>query len=182
MMKKGLPTKFYTQSWKIHICTLRQYFSLYRAVSQRGRKKREKIDERKNVQPPHPHLLQSIQDRLPEREERTERGRESTDESKNVQTTPPAPTASTIGPCPTAIQIVGRPGTRILPSTIAPKGWLSGAKVLGELPVPRRPTYFDYSRASAYCACSRCGWRGCLDIFSVIYRFSLLSPSLWETA
>ena len=29
---------------------LRQYFSLYRAVSQRGRKKREKIDERKNVQ------------------------------------------------------------------------------------------------------------------------------------
>ena len=29
---------------------LRQYFSLYRVVSQRGRKKREKIDERKNVQ------------------------------------------------------------------------------------------------------------------------------------
>ena len=28
---------------------LRQYFSLYRVVSQRGRKKREKIDERKNV-------------------------------------------------------------------------------------------------------------------------------------
>ena len=29
---------------------MRQYFSLYRAVSQTGRKKREKIDERKNVQ------------------------------------------------------------------------------------------------------------------------------------
>ena len=29
---------------------LRQYSSLYRAVSQRGRKKREKIDECKNVQ------------------------------------------------------------------------------------------------------------------------------------
>ena len=29
---------------------LRQYFSLYQAVSQRGRKKREMIDERKNVQ------------------------------------------------------------------------------------------------------------------------------------
>ena len=29
---------------------LRQYFSLYQAVSQRERKKREKIDERKNVQ------------------------------------------------------------------------------------------------------------------------------------
>ena len=44
---------------------LRQYFSLYRADSQR-----EKIDER-----------------------------------KNVQTTPRAPTASAIDPCPTIIQI-----------------------------------------------------------------------------
>ena len=32
---------------------------------------------------------------------------------------PPAPTASTVGPCPTVIQIVGRPGTGSLPSTIA---------------------------------------------------------------
>ena len=33
---------------------------------------------------------------------------------------PPAHTASTVGPCPTIIQIVGRPGTGSLPSTIAP--------------------------------------------------------------
>ena len=33
---------------------------------------------------------------------------------------PPAPTASAVGPCPTEIQIVGCPGTRSLPSTIAP--------------------------------------------------------------
>ena len=33
---------------------------------------------------------------------------------------PPAPTASTVGPCPTVIQIVGRPGTGSLPSIIAP--------------------------------------------------------------
>ena len=33
---------------------------------------------------------------------------------------PPAPTASAIGPCPTVIQIVGRPGIGSLPSTIAP--------------------------------------------------------------
>ena len=33
---------------------------------------------------------------------------------------PPAPTASGIGPCPTVIKIVGRPGTGSLPSTIAP--------------------------------------------------------------
>ena len=42
------------------------------------------------------------------------------DESKNVQTIPPAPTASAVGPCPTVIQIVGRPGTGSLPSTIPP--------------------------------------------------------------
>ena len=56
-----------------------------------------------------------------------------------------------------------------------------GAKVLGKLPVPGRPTSLDYSKARAYCACSRCGW-GCLDIFSLIYHFSFLPPSLWETA
>ena len=33
---------------------------------------------------------------------------------------PPASTASTIGPCSTEIQIVGRPGTGSLPSTFAP--------------------------------------------------------------
>ena len=32
----------------------------------------------------------------------------------------PAPTASAVGPCPTVIIIVGRPGTGSLPSTIAP--------------------------------------------------------------
>ena len=34
---------------------------------------------------------------------------------------PPAPIASAIGPCPTIIQIVGRPGTGSLPRTIAPR-------------------------------------------------------------
>ena len=33
---------------------------------------------------------------------------------------PPAPTARAIGPCPTIIQTVGRPGTGSLPRTIAP--------------------------------------------------------------
>ena len=32
----------------------------------------------------------------------------------------PAPTASAVGPCPTVIQIVGRPGTGSLSSTFAP--------------------------------------------------------------
>ena len=46
--------------------------------------------------------------------------REKIADSKNVQTAPPAPTASVIGPCPTLIQIVGRPGTGSLPRTIVP--------------------------------------------------------------
>ena len=53
--------------------------------------------------------------------------------------------------------------------------------VLGKLPVPGRPTNLDYSGAGAYCACRGCG-RGRLDMFSLIYHFFFLSPSLWETA
>ena len=59
-------------------------------------------------------------------------------------------------------------------------GWSGGAMVLDKLPGPGRPTSLDTSRARAYCSCSRCGW-GCLDIFTLIYPFSFLSPSLWET-
>ena len=51
--------------------------------------------------------------------------------------------------------------------------------MLSELPVPGRPTDWNYSRAWAYCDCSRCGW-GCLDIFSLVYRF-LFFLSLWKT-
>ena len=40
--------------------------------------------------------------------------------------------------------------------------------VLGKLPVPGRPTYLDWSRARAYCACSRCGW-------GVVWTFVLSS-------
>ena len=60
-------------------------------------------------------------------------------------------------------------------------GWSGGAMVLGKLPVPGRPTNLDWSRARAYCACSRCGW-GLFGHFSLIYPFFPLSPSLWETA
>ena len=56
-----------------------------------------------------------------------------------------------------------------------------GAKVLGKLPVPGRPTNVDYSRARANYACSRCGWL-LFGHFSLIYHFFFLSPSLWETA
>ena len=65
---------------------LRQYFSLYRAVSQREGGKGEigQMRVKRSKQPP------------------------------------PAPTACAVGPCPTVIQIIGRPGAGSLPSTIAP--------------------------------------------------------------
>ena len=60
-------------------------------------------------------------------------------------------------------------------------GWSGGAKVLGKLPVPGRPTNLDYSRARAYCACNRCGWGVVWTFFSLSIT-SFPSPSLWETA
>ena len=56
------------------------------------------------------------------------------------------------------------------------RGWSGGAKVLGKLSVPGRPTSLDDSRARAYCACSRCGW-GLFGHFfshlSFLFSFSL---------
>ena len=56
--------------------------------------------------------------------------------------------------------------------------------VLGKLPVPGRPTILvtvgqGPTALAVGAACS--GW-GCLDIFTLVYPFSPLSPSLWETA
>ena len=50
--------------------------------------------------------------------------------------------------------------------------------VLGKLPVPGRLTNPDYSRARAYCACSRCDRRWEVDIFSLVYHFCFVSLSL----
>ena len=44
--------------------------------------------------------------------------------------------------------------------------------VLGKLSVPGRPTYLDYSRARAYCACRRCRWFFLSSILS-FFSFSL---------
>ena len=55
-------------------------------------------------------------------------------------------------------------------------GWSGGAKVLGKLSVPGRPTSLDDSRARAYCACSRCGWGVFGHFFShlsFLFSFSL---------
>ena len=44
---------------------------------------------------------------------------------------PPPPTASAVGPCPTEIKIVGRPGFGSLPSTFAPPHHPSSSELTG---------------------------------------------------
>ena len=60
-------------------------------------------------------------------------------------------------------------------------GWSGGAMVLGKLPVPGRPTiWITVGQGPTALAVGAGG--GCLDIFTRIYPFFPLSPSLWEAA
>ena len=54
--------------------------------------------------------------------------------------------------------------------------------VLGKLPVPGRPTNLDYVVGQGPTVLVVGAGGDCLDIFSLVYHFSFLSPSLWETA
>ena len=61
------------------------------------------------------------------------------------------------------------------------QGWSGGAMVLGKLPIPGRPTiWITVGQGPTALAVGAGG--GCLDIFSLIYPFFPLSPSLSETA
>ena len=53
-------------------------------------------------------------------------------------------------------------------------------KVLGKLPMPGRPTIWITVGHGPTALAVGAG-RGCLDIFTLIYPFFPLSPSLWET-
>ena len=53
--------------------------------------------------------------------------------------------------------------------------------VLDKLPVPGRPTIWIRVGQGPTALTASAGG-GCLDIFTIIYLFSPLSPSLWETA
>ena len=58
--------------------------------------------------------------------------------------------------------------------------WSGGAMVLGKLPVPGRPTILITVGQGPIALAVGAG--GCLDIFTLIYPFFPLSPSLWGTA
>ena len=60
-------------------------------------------------------------------------------------------------------------------------GRSGGAMVLGKLPVPGRPTIWMIEGQGPIALAVGAGG-GCLDIFTLLYLFSSLSPSLWETA
>ena len=59
-------------------------------------------------------------------------------------------------------------------------GWSDGAMVLGKLPVLGRPTVWITVGQGPTALAEGTGG-GCLDIFTLIYPVSFLSPSLWET-
>ena len=59
------------------------------------------------------------------------------------------------------------------------QGWSGGAMVLGKRPVPGRPTiWITVGQGPAALAVHVGAGGGCLDIFTLIYPFSTLSPSL----
>ena len=59
------------------------------------------------------------------------------------------------------------------------RGWSGGAMVLGELPVPGRPSiWITVGQGPTALAVGAGGSR--LDIFTLIYPFSPLSSSLWR--
>ena len=67
------------------------------------------------------------------------------------------------------------------PVAICHLGWSGSAMVLGKLSVPGRPTILiTIGQGPTALAVGAGG--GCLAIFTLIYPFSPLSPSLWETA
>ena len=68
----------------------------------------------------------------------------------------------------------------ILKSPKASRGWSSGAKVLGKLPMPGRPTILITVRQGPIALAVGAG--GVVWKFLLSSILSLLSPSLWETA
>ena len=60
-------------------------------------------------------------------------------------------------------------------------GWSGGAMVLGKIPVPGRPTNWMIVGQGPIALAIGAGG-GCLDIFTLLCPFSLLSPSFLDSA
>ena len=60
-------------------------------------------------------------------------------------------------------------------------GWSGGAMALGKLPVPGHPTIWMIVGQGPTALAGGTGG-GCMYIFTLLYLFSPLSPSLWKTA
>ena len=61
------------------------------------------------------------------------------------------------------------------------RGWSGDAMVLGKLQLPGRPTRWRIEWQGSTALAVGAGW-GCLDVFTLVYLFSSLSPPLWEMA
>ena len=61
------------------------------------------------------------------------------------------------------------------------RGWSGGAMVLGKLPVPGRATILIIVGLGSIALAVGTGGV-CSEIFTLLYPFPPLSPSLWETA
>ena len=75
----------------------------------------------------------------------------------------------------------GQLGLVLTQHHLAEEGWSGGAMVLDKLPVPGRPIILITVGQGPNALAVGAGG-GCFDIFTLIYPFSPLSPSLWETA
>ena len=62
------------------------------------------------------------------------------------------------------------------------RGWSGGAMVLGKFPVPWGIILIWIRVGQGPSALAVGAGGGCLDVFSLVYHFSFLSPSLWKTA
>ena len=104
--------------------------------------------------------------------------------------TPTAPTAIRLWEtytftftCIVSASVSPKPFTlHIVPGHLSQKwGWSGGVMVLGKLPVPGRPINFiiwiRVGQGPTALAMGASG--GC---FTLVYHYSFLSPSLWETA
>ena len=82
-----------------------------------------------------------------------------------------------MGPCPTVIQTVGRPGTGNLPSANAPPDHPLVRRSCGNFQCRGILLMWVRVGQGPTALAVGAGW-GCLDIFSLVYHFSFLSPSL----